>query len=162
MKNKMTKTLIPMILTTLCLVLGASAANAGQNAGVQYENAVSQQQQMNTIQQAAANAGIDLRYATAANQANGLMYYNAVANQQRTNVYGMSATSSANMIYIQLDQSQLIASPDQVFLTSHGKLIQAKDLVRGDALMDARGDALLVQEVTAGTYEGGGHHIVTE
>jgi hypothetical protein len=66
------------------------------------------------------------------------------------------------MVFVRYgDQHLLIASPEQAFLLATGKLILARRLVAGQALMTGDGRSTTVSGIDTHRYVGGVHHIST-
>jgi len=68
------------------------------------------------------------------------------------------------MVYIHHGQvGSIIATPDQLFLMSTGKLKRADRLVPGkDFFVSQMGTPVAINEVSVGEYKGGVHHIATD
>ncbi|MFC5496501.1 hypothetical protein ACFPOE_03065 [Caenimonas terrae] len=70
--------------------------------------------------------------------------------------------STQEMVFVRYgEQRLLIATRNQAFLLATGKLILARQLVAGQALMTGDGGPATVSAVRMGYYSGGMHHIST-
>lgn len=74
---------------------------------------------------------------------------------------GVAGGDNPFMVYIAHDDSDLICTPDQVFMLADGKLTTAAKLVPGDQLVDQDGKPVQIHTVSIGDFKGGVHHIGT-
>lgn len=74
---------------------------------------------------------------------------------------GTSEQNRQTMVYLVYGNDQsVIATPDQLFLLSSGKLKRADQLVLGlDRLVAPDGSSVEIYLISIGTYQGGVHHI---